>query len=105
MKFVTLIDASGGHYQFVFPEVLVHADMADLMRGMLIRDVKTYTEVKSAGFFEPGTDFTMHGESESIGLKVHPADVARFALGEAIRFLPDDEAIRMWNKARVARAR
>ena len=101
MKVITLVDDKGGHYQFVFPEVLVHADMVEYMRALVFKSTNIVTELKSAGFFNPGSDFSMFGESESTDMKIHPSDEARFGLGQSVMFMPDEIAVKLWDTAKA----
>lgn len=84
---------SGGLVQkvpFIFPEFMVHADVAEYMKVMMLREHKM-TDVRpvSAGFVNLGGEFTstkgkvgkiggvhVYGDSETLKLKHDPNDAA-----------------------------
>lgn len=88
MKYVMLETSEGKKLPFLFPEELVHADFAHLMIRLVKIQTKQSCRVISAGFVEPGLDVTVHGESESIGIKSQHSDAAYIALGAAISMMP-----------------
>lgn len=89
MKYVMLETDNGAKLPFIFPESLVHSDMADILRFALCRN-NIFAAVVSAGFVEL-EKCTTHGNSESLkGLAPAPVDAIRMQFGDAIAFMPDE---------------
>lgn len=82
MKYVMMeVSVTGGdaagtiiHVPIIFPDALIHKDVAAAMRGILIRQFR-YSVVTpvSAGKYDVYTQ-TCSGESETLGLKSDPED-------------------------------
>lgn len=105
LKYIILESAEGMKLPFMFPEIAVHADMAELMKVAMARFYSMPgCKVISAGFCE-ATDILCHGESESLNMKARPEiDAATFGLGQQAGFLPDEFFVLLWEKAKARRA-
>jgi len=83
MKYIT-IEVDHEHlpirYGFVFPEEMIHAEMAKYMCHALYRQFpRTTVKVIGAGFIS--NTWQVYGESESLKLKVAPGDQEVFTYG------------------------
>lgn len=74
MKYVMF--KRGEHYvPIIFPETLVHADVAEWMR------LGPGYQVHSAGFISP-LSMKCHGRSESLGVESDPGDTVRIRMND-----------------------
>lgn len=96
MKYIMLQTAEGAKLPVLFPETLVHSDVADVM-GRLVdisRGSKALgrkrTRVASAGFVGIEGKLTVSGKSESLGdIQSNPLDSARIMAGASVEYMPD----------------
>ena len=70
--------ASGRHVPILFPEYLVHSEVAETV----IRCFPEPADVLSAGFYNPAT-YETFGESETLRCASRPVDAAYIVLGDA----------------------
>lgn len=89
MKYLMFLDDSGARVPLIFPEHLVHAEVAMTTHGMI------GGRVISAGFYDAATG-DVSGGSESIQLTSEPMDAAYIALGEAVRYMPPAAVSPIW---------
>lgn len=86
MKYIVMRVKNGGSTQtldleipFVFPGIMVHSEMAQRLKPLLVQQYHTVdVEAISAGFIN-SADFSLsccHGKSESLGLKSRKEDSA-----------------------------
>lgn len=94
MKYVVIQTADGEKLPIIFPERLVHSDVAKVMAQMIsFRDAgnlgKQRPVVASAGFVGM-ENVTVSGESESLGsIRHNPLDALRIAAGASVAHMPD----------------
>lgn len=103
MKYIMLETDEGKKIPFVFPNELVHADVADLMCRLVSVRTNQYARPISAGFVELGFDTTVHGESETLSLKSNDSDAAYLALGDSVNMMPDYVVGQLLEKAKSKR--
>jgi hypothetical protein len=89
MKYIMLEDTEGRKIPIIFPEHLVHADMATMVRGLLARSQKAIAMPVGAGFIHLGTDISVSGESETLNLQSRVIDAAYIIAGEAGQYMPE----------------
>jgi len=90
MKYIMLETDEGMKLPILFPDVLVHANVAELMKRLTLFQLKVAKcEVVSAGFVNIA-DASVHGDSESLGVKSNPTDGVRILAGSAVSHMPDD---------------
>lgn len=89
MKYIMLITDEGQHLPFIFPEHLVHADVAEFLRMLVAQATKRMSRLESAGFVTISEAIT-HGESESTGKQSRVIDGKYIELGDAVAMLPPD---------------
>lgn len=93
----------GMRLPLIFPERLIHAEMAQVFAFSIMRTLNDNSRPCSAGFVSIGQCDT-YGESETLkGLKPNASDPARLIIGSSCEFLPDAEVIRTLEM--MARAR
>jgi len=85
MKYIMFEDAEGRKMPVIFPELLVHADVAKVIQRAMPNPVK----IKSAGFVILGADVHTHGESETLGVKGRDIDAAYIVSGDAGAYMPE----------------
>lgn len=68
MKYIILENSNGQILPIIFPEVLVHSEIAEYMRHLTLRDLGSTFTPTSAGFVNIEMCST-YGESESIGVE------------------------------------
>lgn len=85
MKYVILEDHNGGKWPFLFPETLVHSEVAKGLENMMTSPSQVY----SAGFWEGRA----HGESESLGIKSKEGDTGYILFGESVKYMPPEMVI------------
>lgn len=90
MKYVMLIDGNDRRYPLVFPENLVHEEMAkETMRHMArVHGLVVYPI--SAGFVNFLPTILTHGKSETLGIGSKPYDAHYIALGESVASIPPE---------------
>lgn len=94
MKYVMLETADGQKLPIIFPESLVHADVADVVGRLVDRTLtkqlgKRRALPKSAGFIAIH-DCDVSGASESLGgVASHYLDAARIMAGASVTHMPD----------------
>lgn len=89
MKYIMIETIEGQKLPIMFPDTLVHADVAIVMMRLIEMRHKVKNAPINAGFVSIGTDVTVHGESESLDLKSNPVDGFRIIAGEAVSHMPD----------------
>lgn len=96
MKYIMIQTADGEKLPIIFPERLVHKDVADIMRRVVGMSTagqlgKALPQVVSAGFVEFTSIPSVAGVSESLGeLKHNPLDGFRIKFGAAVSHMPDE---------------
>lgn len=91
MKYIMLETDEGAKLPILFPDALVHADIADLIqRLIMIRMDAIGVTVASAGFVELGALPAVAGESESLKKVSNPMDALRIWAGTSVQYMPDD---------------
>lgn len=90
MKYIMLEGSNGIKYPIIFPDVLVHREMAQLVGQFMMKRNGIFTMSISAGFVDLGLDTMVHGESESLGIKSNELDVIRLILGTNGCGVPDE---------------
>lgn len=94
MKYITMTTGGGLRLPFLFPERLIHAEMAKVIAFSIMRTLNDGSRPVSAGFVSIGQCNT-YGESETLkGLKSNASDPARIIIGSSCEFMPDAEVIR-----------
>lgn len=101
MKYIILSSREGMKLPFIFPNQMIHRDMAAVMMAMTHRNMNTKTYPLSAGFVEIGLDTTVHGRSETLGLDSRVNDAAYLALGEAASMMPESMIQDILKKAKA----
>jgi hypothetical protein len=95
MKYVILETQHGQRLPFLFPELLVHAQMAEVFKAALQAFIHVSAVPVSAGHASiQGAE--IHGESESLELVPLAGDEARMVLGDSIAFLPDERLLPLY---------
>jgi hypothetical protein len=89
MKYIMLEDTEGRKIPIIFPEHLVHDDMAKVVGSLLARSQKALTMPIGAGFIHLGTDISVSGESETLSLQSREIDAAYIIAGEAGQYMPE----------------
>lgn len=89
MKYIMLEDIEGRKIPIIFPDHIVHADMAKLACNLIARQQKAIVQPIAAGFISIGTDIMTFGESETLKLKSRTADAAYIVAGEAGQYMPE----------------
>lgn len=89
MKYVMLEDTEGRKIPIIFPDHLVHADVAMVMCKLINTRQKVRVGPTSAGFISVGVDIQTHGESETLGLKSKPTDTDYIIAGDAGALMPE----------------
>jgi hypothetical protein len=92
MKYVMLEDSEGRKIPIIFPDALVHRDVAETFKLIITRTTKGRIKglkFVSAGFVSVGTDVASFGESESMNLKSKETDAAYIVAGDAGAYMPE----------------
>jgi hypothetical protein len=89
MKYIMLEDTNGRKIPIIFPDHLVHADMAKAVGSVLARSQKALTMPVGAGFINLGTDISVSGESETLSLQSREIDAAYIIAGEAGQYMAE----------------
>lgn len=92
MKYVILRANDGRCVPVIFPDFIVHADMALALDKIFVHG----SQVEAAGFVTLGGDTTVHGESETCELKAQDIDAAKLAFGEVAGHAPDAVLASLW---------
>lgn len=100
MKYIMFETTEGRHMPFLFPEDLVHANVARVMAQLILRDTNQLAAPSTAGFVAIGNGTQAFGESETLKLKSSPADSAYIILGKAVEYMPDIVVQQMLEKVR-----
>ena len=92
MKYIMIETNEGHKLPIIFPEALVHAEVADLMKRLCMLSLHAKgVNVASAGFVGFPVMPTVAGDSESLGgVKHNPLDSVRMMAGSAIAYMPDE---------------
>ncbi len=101
MKYIILETAEGMRFPVIFPEILVHADVALFMSELTDATIKRKARPVSAGHIALGTDFTCSGGSDTLDMKARPQDEAIIGVGEQAWAFPDAMLIALWAKAKL----
>lgn len=101
MKYIILETTEGFRLPFVFPDCLIHADMALFMAELVDATIKQKAHPVSAGTIALGTDFTCSGGSDTLAMKSRPQDEAIIGVGEQAWTFPDDMLVSLWEKAKA----
>jgi hypothetical protein len=96
MKYIMFEDAEGRKVPVIFPENYVHVEVARAMQSRRISPVPVMPI--RAGFVNLGTDVTVYGESETLGIKSKDIDAAFIMGGDAISMMPDIFALNLIGK-------
>lgn len=100
MKYVMMEDTNGGKVPIIFPDALVHVEVAELA-AVLMGSSGRRVQAVSAGFVSLGLNIECHGESESLGdMKAKDTDAAYIALGDSVSFCDEGMAMAMFNMAK-----
>lgn len=90
MKYVMIETEEGAKFPFIFPESLVHSDMAEVAIDFLADARHHPRGCVSAGFVHFGNSLVVSGHAESLNNLPHkPVDAARILLGETAHYLSD----------------
>lgn len=104
MKYIMIRDEHGRRLPIIFPDCLVHADVAKVMDHVMFRSTGSiHNEVLSAGFVDLGTQVTVHGRSESMELDSNYDDTAYIILGDSVSLSPPEFALMMLQKMKEAK--
>lgn len=82
MKYVMLLDSTGAHYPFIFPEILSHDEVALHCK----RAVPNPSTLMSAGFYHNGQTY---GKSESLGVGSRTIDAVYIRFGTSVMYMPE----------------
>lgn len=102
MKYIMLTSDDGQHIPILFPDFMVHEDVAKAICRLMAQTSKTYITPTSAGFVSLG-DVVTHGESESIGVKSTEIDAAYIEFGDAVSFMPEEMLRPLLGKLKAAK--
>lgn len=103
MKYVILESEEGMRFPIIFPEQLVHANVATLIAALIDRRIEVETSPISAGSFSSGVDFSCHGGSDTLKISQSPYDEAIIGLGESAALIPLGMLSLIWAKAKAHR--
>jgi hypothetical protein len=101
MKYIILETTEGMRFSVIFPEILVHADVALFMTELTDATIKRKAVPVSAGHIALGTDFTCSGGSDTLNMQSRPQDEAIVGIGEQAWAFPDAMLISLWAKAKL----
>ena len=101
MKYVILETSEDMRLPIIFPEHLIHADMALLMSALVEETIKQQATPVSAGHIALGTDFTCSGGSDTLKMHSRPQDEAIIGVGEQAWAFPDAMLISLWERAKA----
>lgn len=116
MKYIILEMEDGRRLPIIFPDCLIHADIAGAIQMAVdVMDPKKDLRAKqcasmlerasavpvSAGFIALGTDFVCSGSSETLELASRPQDEALIGIGEQAWAFPDAQITELWDKAKA----
>lgn len=100
MKYVMFKDRNGAHYPIIFPEVLIHTEVARYTINLLGRDAKVFADPISAGFVNIGKDTKVYGRSETMDMESRDIDAQRMVMGESSAYLDDADLVRIFEKVK-----
>lgn len=121
MKYIILAMPDGRRAPVIFPDWLIHADVAGAIQQAVLaissddrrfheRQLKARLEAAvhgiegampvSAGRIALGTDFTCSGGSDTLSLQSRPQDEAIIGVGEQAWAFPDAMLVSLWDKAK-----
>lgn len=101
MKYIHMQGREGKRYFMTFSEDFIHLDMARIAQKLLRRTNGDNVKLVSAGFIQPGTNFHMHGRSESLDVDSKPEmDEAYYGLDGQANALPLEMVQPIWEKAK-----
>ncbi len=103
MKYVMFETENGRKFAVMFPDHMVHAQMAHLVGVLSLRAHKEMAAPVTAGFVNPGDELSVTGESESLNLKSDPTDAIRIMIGESVSSMPDSILAPLWKQVEDAR--
>lgn len=101
MKYIILETTVGQRFPIIFPDLLIHADVALFMAELTDATIKHKTTPVSAGTIALGTDFTCSGGSDTLSMKARPQDEAIIGVGEQAWAFPDAMLISLWDRAKA----
>lgn len=103
MKYVMFETENGRKFAVMFPDHMVHAQVAQMVGILSLRAHKEMATPVTAGFVNPGDELSVAGESESLKLKSDPVDAIRIMIGESVSSMPDSILAPLWKQVEDAR--
>lgn len=101
MKYIILETAEGMRFPVIFPDMLIHAEVALFMAELTDATTKQKATPVSAGTIALGTDFTCSGGSDTLSMQSRPQDEAIIGVGEQAWAFPDAMLVTLWNRAKA----
>lgn len=101
MKYIILETTEGMRMPIIFPEHLIHADVALLMSRLIEVTIQQGAHPVSAGQIALGTDFTCSGGSDTLEMQSRPQDEAIIGVGEQAWAFPDVMMASLWERAKA----
>lgn len=98
MKYVMFETENGRKFAVMFPDHMVHAQVAHMVGVLSLRAHKEMATPVTAGFVNPGDELSVAGESESLNLKSDPVDAIRIMIGESVSSMPDSILAPLWKQ-------
>lgn len=101
MKYIILQTEEGMRFPIIFPDMLIHAEVALFMAELTDATTKQKAVPVSAGMIALGTDFTCSGGSDTLSMQSRPQDEAIIGVGEQAWAFPDPMLITLWERAKA----
>ena len=103
MKYIILEAANGMPLPIIFPDQLIHAEVAVFMAELTEATIGQIAKPVSAGHIAMGTDFTCGGGSDTLAMKSRPQDEAIIGIGVQAWALPAAMVVSLWERAKQQR--
>lgn len=85
-------------FPVMFPDNLVHDEMARLVSRQIFQTTKQIMMPISAGFVDFVPTLTTHGKSETLGIESQPYDAHYIALGSSCWMMPPEFVSNLYHK-------